>query len=744
MSQKKNNIATFIKALPKNIFSGFVVSLIALPLGLGLAMASEAPPIAGIIAAVVGGVLVSIMGGSHVTITGPGNGLVGVLLVAIVTLGLEGAYAAIICSGVLVVLLGFLRMGKLADFFPSSAIQGMLAAIGLIILGKQFHIMLGNKLSLDGSIDYLIAIPQTIKGAFYYDDFGFTHAAIAGVVSLAIMVFYSKIRNKYFQLVPAPMWIVILAIGMSYYFELVLEQPHPIHPDYMLSGIPSLGNIIAEIPTPSFSMIGDISFWTSVLALTLIASIESLLSIKAVDKLDPQKRRSNVNKDLKALGLATIGSGFLGGLNVVTVIARSSVNVNNNGSNRSANFSHAVFLVIFIALFSTQLTRIPLPALMAILVYTGYKLASPKLLRQISSVGKEQLVIFFTTLLVTLYVDLITGIVAGVIITFIIHVILNKSVGLFLRNVLKPNILMYRENETQTYYISVKHFCTFLNFYKLKQQLEDVPEDQDVVIDFSLCQFVDHTVMENLNSYQEVFTKRDGHFEVIGLDLHGTDSKHPFALRKLIPGFGTAEGHLTKRQSTLQDIAKDFDLQYRPQDIDDAHFLDYFRYFKTKHVERVYNRLFNMENTFRLFDINYSEGEFISKGNVKTTMLHIKLEDAIPQFTLDREGFLEKVSLLAGFKDVPIPSHPDFTKRFYLKGENESDIKKFFTDKVVLFFESNPYYHIESSGDSLLIYNKQRIAGVKEIKTLHDFGKRLRDVIQSQESFSTLKTSFLV
>ena len=727
MSSKKNNIHSFFSELPKNIFSGFVVSLIALPLGLGLAMASEAPPISGIIAAVVGGLMVSILGGSHVTISGPGNGLVGVLLVAITTLGIQGAYAAIICSGVLLILLGFLRMGKLADFFPSSAIQGMLAAIGLIILGKQFHIMLGNKLSLDGSVDYLLAIPETIQGAFTYADSGLTFAAVSGVLSLAIMVFYSKIRNQYLQLIPAPMWIVLLSVGFSYYYEIVLQQPNPINAMYMISGIPSAQQIVADIPVPSFIGVGSLSFWTSVLALTLIASIESLLSIKAVDKLDPQKRRSNVNRDLKALGLATVGSGFLGGLNVVTVIARSSVNVNNGGSNRSANFMHALFLVIFIVLFSTQLTRIPLPALMAILVYTGYKLASPTLVRKIFSVGKEQLLIFFTTLLVTLFVDLITGIIAGVVITFIIHVLVNKGASFFIRNFLKPNVLMFQEKENRNYYVSVKHFCSFLNFYKLKQKLEDVPQDKDVVVDFSMCQFVDHTVMENISGYQDVFAKRGGHFEVIGLDLHGTDSKHPFALRKLIPGLKKKRGALTKRQLTLQEISKDFNLKYEPEKLEDIRFLDGFKHFSTKQIERLYNRLFNTENTFKLFDIKYSEGEFIAKEDVRTTMLHIELDAAIPRFTLDQEGFLEKVSSLAGFKDIAIKKHADFSNRFYLRGDDDLAIQHFFTDTLVLFFESNPYYHIESNGTSILVYSKERVAGVKEIKSLHDFGKRLQN-----------------
>ncbi len=729
MSPKKNNIKAFFNALPRNIFSGFVVSLIALPLGLGLAMASEAPPISGIIAAVVGGVVVSLFGGSHVTISGPGNGLVGVLLVAITTLGLESAYAAIICSGILLATLGFLRMGKLADFFPSSAIQGMLAAIGLIILGKQFHIMLAHKIKREDTIDYLIEIPYTINDAIHYDKTGLIYAAIAGVLSLIIMVFYPRIRNKYLQLIPAPMWIVILSIGFSYYFELVAHQVNPISSLYMISGIPEFKEIVAQLPTVNFGKAITFPFWSSVLALTLIASIESLLSIKAVDKLDPEKRRSNVNLDLKALGLATIGSGFLGGLNVVTVIARSSVNVNNNASNRSSNFFHATFLVIFIVLFSTQLTRIPLPALMAILVFTGYKLASPTTIRRIFSIGKEQVIIFLVTLFVTLKVGLITGILSGVLVTFLIHIVINKSISLFLRNVLKPNVLMYQEQDNGIYYVSVKHFCSFLNFYRLKEKLDAVPENRDVIIDFSLCEFVDHTVMENLNSYRELFIKRDGHFDVIGLDLHDSDSEHPFALRRLLPVPGIIKSGLTRRQNSIEDLAKDYTLTYDAKKEKETHFLDKFHFFRTKSIHHIYNKLYTKNSVLSIFDIEFSEGEFIAKETVRTTMLHITLDEEIPEFTLDREGFLEKVYAFAGFKDIPIQEHSDFNKRFYLLGEDEVAIKTLFNNDIIHFFESNPYYHIESNGNSLLIFSKERLASIKEVKALFDFGKRLKQVI---------------
>ncbi|WP_053990668.1 SulP family inorganic anion transporter [Mangrovimonas sp. TPBH4] len=730
MSPKKNNIKTFVSQLPRNIFSGFVVSLIALPLGLGLAMASEAPPIAGVITAIISGLVVSILGGSHVTITGPGNGMVGVTLVAISTLGLNGAYAAIICSGLVMIALGFLKLGKLSDFFPSSAIQGMLAAIGLIILGKQFHIMLAHKIQRTDAMDYLIEIPVTINDALHYDKKGLIYAAIIGVISLGIMIIYPKLRNKYLQLIPAPMWIVLLSIGFSYYFELVLHEDNPISKNYMVSGIPHFDEIITQIPSVDFSQLGSFSFWSSVLALTLIASIESLLSIKAVDKLDPENRRSNVNKDLKALGVSTIGSGFLGGLNVVTVIARSSVNVNNGGSNTSSNFFHAFFLVVFIVLFSTQLTRVPLPALMAILVFTGYKLASPTVIRNIVFIGKEQLIIFFVTLFITLKIGLITGIISGVITTLIIHIIINKSFMLFGRNLLKPNVLMYKE-DNGNYYVSVKHFCSFLNYYKLKEKLDAIPQHCDVVIDFSLCNFVDHTVMENLNGYQDMFTKNDGHFEIVGLDTYKADSEHPFALRRNLSGTRLFGRHLTKRQSQLQTIAEDFSLGYNPTKCKDTLFLKDFLFFKTKQINHIYNRLFNDIHSINLFDIEFSEGEFIAKEVVRTTMLHIDLENEVPVFTLDREGFLEKVYALAGFKDIPIQDHDDFSKRFYLLGEDVEGITAFFNDELVLFFESNPYYHIESNGESLLIFSKERIASIKELKALLDFGKRLQKTIET-------------
>ncbi|SEK79680.1 Sulfate permease, MFS superfamily [Aquimarina amphilecti] len=750
MKNLQNNASGFLSSLPKNIFSGFVVSLIALPLGLGLALASEAPPISGIIAAIVGGIIVSVFGGSNVTIAGPGNGLVVVLLGAITTLadgdlfqGYLFTLAAIICSGVLMILIGLLRLGILGDFFPSSAIQGMLAAIGISIFAKQFHVMLANTGAKGDTISLLLDIPNSIISLFSPEYYHLVIAAVVGIISLLIMIFYGKIRNKYLQLVPAPMWIVLLVIGLSYYYEFFSSETYPIN-DSLLVQIPN--KVFSSFPSPDFSSILELKFIGVVIAITLISSIESLLSIKAVDKLDPEKRRSNTNKDLTALGIASIVSGFLGGLNVVTVIARSSVNVNNGGSNRSANFFHSVFLILFVVLFQDQLSRIPLTALAAILVFTGYKLAAPRNLRDAAKIGKEQFIIFSATIIGTITTNLISGIFIGILTTLIIHFILNKSIMLFARNLFKPNVLMFKEEVNGTYFVSVKNFSSFLNYYKLKRNLDSIPEDGDVVVDFSHCDFVDYTVQENLIGYQGTFLRKGGSFEITGLDKHGTASEHPLAVRSLVSISRKFKigANLTKRQEDLQKIAHDFSWNYNPKKQENISSLNNFLFFKIKKVKYIYNSIFNENSSFEISDVEFSEGEFIARKNIRTTFLTIHLKKEIPVFTLDREGFIEFVYKIAGFKDILIENHPDFSKRFYLLGEDIEQIKLFFTDELVLFFESNSYYHIESNGRTLLLMRKERVASVKEIKALLDYGIRLEKIISQINSDEILLKSLQI
>jgi MFS superfamily sulfate permease-like transporter len=735
---KANPFKQFLGDLPKNIFSGFVVSLIALPLGLGLAIASEAPPIAGIIAAIAGGVVVSILGGSHLTITGPGNGLVIVILSAIVGMGEGDLYkgylftlAAIMLSGLLLFIFGVFRLGALSEFFPSTALQGMLAAIGVGILAKQFHVMLGFTDVKGNTISQLILIPNSIKNLLANPSNELILAACIGVLSLCFLFLYARIRNSVFQLIPAPMWVVIASIGVMYYYDLVLKTPEVLGSNLMIT-LPE--NLMASLPRPDFSKILSSEFMGYTLSITLVAVIESLLSIKAVDKLDPLKRRSNINKDLRALGIATGISGFFGGLNVVTVIARSSVNVNNGGNNRSANFFHAAFLVVFILLFAKQIQKIPMPALAAILVYTGYRLATPENLFRIYKIGKEQAIIFLTTLVATLLTSLTTGILLGILTTLLVHVFLNKSGVLFSRNWLKPNVLMYLEEETGNYYVSVKNFCSFLNFFKLKAKLDEIPPSEHAIIDFSLCEFVDHTVMEGLNDYSRSFSRQGGFFEIIGLDVHEAKTEHPFAIRKSLPesSFLNFEISLTKRQKLLQKLSTILDWEYLAEPVSNYADLEQFFYFKTKWINYRYNNLESKNKDFLLFDLSYSEGAFIAKEDLRSTFLQIKVHQKMPVFTLDKENFMTAILQLSGLQDIDFKKHPDFSKRFYLSGEDVKSIRSFFTDELIFFFESHPAYYLESNGDSILIRGKERLASIQEIKQMLAFAEELLKILEKK------------
>ena len=734
---KTSSFSGFLSSLPANIFAGFVVSLVALPLGLGLAIASEAPPIAGIISAVVGGVVVALLGGSQLTIAGPGNGLVIVLLSSITLLGEGDLYqgylftlAAVAFSGILIFLFGVFRFGALSEFFPASALQGMLAAIGIGILSKQIHVMLGITTAKGSPLSLLAQVPKSVLFVIQDASLEVLVAAGMGVGCLLILTLYSKIRNPIFHLVPAPMWVVVLAIGLSYYYEYILATPYPIGGNLLIK-LPA--NLLGNLPFPDFGKIQTLDFVGVVFSLTLISCIESLLSIKAVDKLDPLKRRSSVNKDLRALGIATTISGFVGGLNVVTVIARSSVNVNNGASNKSANLFHALFLLGFILLFQDQIQRIALPALAAILVYTGYRLAAPENLIMLFKIGKEQAAIFIVTLVMTLAYGLIIGIAFGVLVTFIIHVLINKSLFLFTRNWLKPNVLMFKEEDSGNYFVSVKNFCSFLNFYKLKALLDEIPEHEHAVVDFSLCEFVDHTVMEGLNGYRRGFSSKNGVFEIIGLDVHFSNTQHPFAIRKVMPikDFLNLGGHLTKRQKSLEALSKKLKWSYRPDLSSDSQNLEKFEYFKSKQINYQYNVLIDPAGQFSLFDLSYSEGAFIAKEDLKSSFLMIKLKEQVPQFVLDKEHLLATLYEPLGYKDIDFVDAPDFSRRFFLSGKNRSKIREWFTPELIFFFESHSYFHIETNQNTLLIKGKNRLSSIDEIKKMLSFGTELTQILKN-------------
>lgn len=516
-----------------DLVSGFIVFLIALPLCLGISLASGVPPMAGLITAIIGGLIVSRVNGSHVTINGPAAGLIVVILGAVESLGSGDAMAgyramlaAVVVSGALLFLLGRMKAGRLGDFFPSSAVHGMLAAIGVIILSKQAHVALGVKPEGKEPLELLAEIPHSIANLN-------PEVAIIGLVSLLIMFLLPMSRNKWIKMIPAPMVVVLAGIALGHWFDLEHEHKYlfldgheySIGPKFLVT-LPE--NLADGLVFPDWSKALTLPFLIAVVSITLVQGIESLLSAKAVDKLDPWKRESDLNKDLSAVGAGSALAGLIGGLPMIAEIVRSSANVNNGGRTGWANFFHGAFLLIFIAAFPTLIHSIPLAALGAILMYTGYRLAAPGHFKHTLQIGPEQLSIFVSTLVVTLATDLIIGVFSGILLKLIIHL----SRGASLRSLFKPNMHLRYDHLSDCFVLEVHDAAIFSNFLGLKKKLDSIPAKAHVRVDFNKATLVDHTVMEHVHSYKEKHERAGGRFEVTEMGHLVPRSQHPYAARR--------------------------------------------------------------------------------------------------------------------------------------------------------------------------------------------------------------------
>ena len=377
---------------------------------------------------------------------------------------------------------------------------------------------------------------------------------------------------------------------------------------------------------------------------------------------------------------------------------------------------------------------IPLTSLAAILVYTGYKLATPENLLRIYRIGPEQALIFLVTLVTTLLTSLITGIAVGILFTFLTHLFLSKNLLMFTMNIFKPNVLMYREEQSGNYYVSVKNFCSFLNFYRLKKKLDQVPESEHAIVDFSLCDFVDHTVMEGLNDYQRSFARKEGVFETIGLDIHSSETDHPFSVRKSLPinALVGIQNALTNRQNNLKSLADQLNWEYHSKIDSNPRGLNRFLFFESKVINYSLNKLKNKKESSHVFDLSFSEGAFITKEDLKATFLLFKSPVQLPVFVLDKEDLRTTLYQLAGLDDINFDKYPDFSKRFHLSGNDRAAIRKVFTPNLIFFFESHPFFHIESNGNHLLIKGKDRLSSIQEIKLMLSFAEDLSALLKKE------------
>ena len=534
-STPRGTLAGFRSHWNADLLSGFLVFLIALPLCLGISLACGYPAIAGIFTAIIGGVLATFISNSELTIKGPAAGLIVIAIGCVTDFGFTAgrdpaadlhayrlALGVGVVAGSIQILFGLFRAGILGEFFPMAAVHGLLASIGVIIMAKQFPITMG--LGSEGTpLELLAKIPSFVANMNPV-------VALIGIISLIVMFGFPLIKNPRARIIPAPMVVLLITVPLGLYFDIGRQQTYSfggsdyaLGPAFLVS-VPL--NMFSALTFPDFSGVLTGTGLKYIILFSLIGSLESLLSAKAVDTIDPWRRKTNHDRDLLAIGVGNTLASFVGGLPMISEIVRSRANIDNGAKTRFANMYHGCFLLVSVALMPGLINQIPLAALGAMLVFTGFRLASPQQFIHMYKVGREQLIIFVSTIVGVLATDLLMGIAIGIAVKVVIHLVNGAPV----RSLVRLNVDVQQDGgEGVT--VRVKDAAVFSTWIGLKKRLEDMRDRSPVVLELSETVVVDHTVMEKLREMEKEFQEQGSALVIKGLERHRKLSEYPTATR---------------------------------------------------------------------------------------------------------------------------------------------------------------------------------------------------------------------
>jgi MFS superfamily sulfate permease-like transporter len=473
--------------------AGLSVFLVALPLCLGIALASGAPLYAGLLSGIIGGLVVAFISGSQLAVSGPAAGLTTLVAASIVSLGDYRIFLlAVIIAGIFQLLLGLLKLGVIANYFPSSVIKGMLAAIGMILIFKQIPLALGyDKPDFwSGGFVHLFSPKNPLDNLKNFNQHITRGTILISLLSLAILIILQLPRAKKLKIIPAPLIVVVAGILTSILFGGISSR-FSLKPTQLVN-IPL--NIFANISFPDFSkLFSNTEIWKDGIIIGSLATLETLLCIEAIDKLDKRNRITPVNRELIAQGIGNITCGFLGAIPMTAVVVRGAANVDAGARTKLSAFTHGLFLLSAVMLVPFLLNKIPYASLSAILLVTGYNLTKPKLFRNMWSLGWKQFIPFILTVVVILATDLLIGVSIGLL----------MSVYFIVRNNFKAEykIMKTKHLGIESEYIKLNSNVTFLNKVKLREALDEVPEYSVLTIDGSECNFIDYDILEIISEY---------------------------------------------------------------------------------------------------------------------------------------------------------------------------------------------------------------------------------------------------
>ena len=489
------------KNLKSDIPASVVVFFVALPLCLGIALASGAPLFSGLIAGMVGGILVGVLSGSQVGVSGPAAGLAAIVLTAIGSLGgFENFLLAVVLGGVIQMIFGFLKAGIIGYYFPSSVIKGMLTGIGIIIILKQIPHFFGYDSAKEVDFAFFqVDGDTTFSGILNAVNAISIGPTIIAIIALMILLLWSNVlskKGKIFTLIQGP--LVAVGVGILYFIATQDSEVFGISNDLLVSvPIPdSLDMFLGQFSTPNFSEILNPAIWVTAFTIALVASLETLLCVEASDKLDPQKRVTPTNKELLAQGAGNIVSGLIGGLPVTQVIVRSSANIQSGGKTKMSAIIHGFLLLISVVAIPTLLNKIPLSVLASILLIVGYKLAKPSLFKQMYLLGWKQFAPFTVTVAGIVFTDLLVGISLGLIVGVVVILIKSYQNSHFLHMEDKSNVLVKVK-------MTLAEEVTFFNKGAILKELDALPKDSSLELDVTKTRYLDNDIIEILEDFQQ-------------------------------------------------------------------------------------------------------------------------------------------------------------------------------------------------------------------------------------------------
>jgi len=511
------------KYLKNDIPASIVVFFVALPLCLGIALASGAPLFSGLIAGIVGGIVVGSLSGSHIGVSGPAAGLAAIVLAAIGTLGgYQNFLVAVVLGGIIQLIFGFLKAGVIGYYFPSSVIKGMLTGIGIIIILKQIPHFFGYDAEPEGADSFFEASGEnTFSAIFHIMDNIILGSMIVGILGLVIIIFWDNIlskKGKFFQVLQGP--LVAVVVGIVFYILTQSNESLSIAQTHLVSvPIPEdVDSFLGQFSFPNFSAITNTEVWVVAFTIALVASLETLLCVEATDKLDPDKNVTPTNRELLAQGTGNIISGLIGGLPITQVIVRSSANIQSGGKSKLSAIIHGFLLLISVILIPRLLNMIPLSVLAAILLVVGYKLAKPALFKKMYKLGWKQFVPFIVTVVGIVFTDLLVGIGLGLIVGIVVILLKSYQNSHFLH-------IEDKSNGKHKIKMTLAEEVTFFNKGAILKELESLPRETDLEINLLKTRYLDHDVIEILEDF--LHKARERHIDIKLVSKRGTQENPP-------------------------------------------------------------------------------------------------------------------------------------------------------------------------------------------------------------------------